>query len=80
MVNKLQSHDPEIEHCPGSKHTNADSLSWIPIAALVSANHEHLFNLISQPSKWGEEPKENQKLLQKWSQDIKVIDGCLYKN
>ena len=49
------------------------------MAALVSANHEHLFNLIGQPSKWGEESKENQKLLPKWSQDTTVIVDCLFK-
>ena len=35
---KLQSYDFKIRHCPGSKHTNADSLSQLPIAALVSAH------------------------------------------
>lgn len=39
----------EIERCPGSKHTNADSLSQLPMATLVSANYKNLLNLIVQP-------------------------------
>ena len=50
---KFQAYDFEIEHRPGSKHINADSLSRLPVVAIIDSKNEHLFNLIAEPSKWG---------------------------
>ena len=57
---KFQAYDFEIEHRPGSKHINADSLSRLPVVALIDSKNEHLFNLIAEQSKWGEESEEKQ--------------------
>ena len=75
---KFQAYDFEIEHRPGSKHINADSLSRLPVVAIIDSKNEHLFNLIAEPSKWGEESEEKQKLLKKWSQDAVKTDSKLY--
>ena len=42
---KLQAYDFEIEHQPGSKHINADSLSRLPMIAFTTLEHEHLYKL-----------------------------------
>ena len=76
---KFQAYNFEIEHRPGSKHINADSLSRLPVVALIDSENEHLFNLIAEPSKWGEESEEKQKLLKKWSQDAVRIDQNFIK-
>ena len=60
---KFQAYNFEIENRPGSKHINADSLSRLPVVAIIDSKNEHLFNLIAEPSKWGEESEEKQKLL-----------------
>ena len=49
-----------IEHRPVRKHINADSLSRLPVVAIIDSKNEHLFNLIAEPSKWGEESEEKQ--------------------